>query len=292
MGIADTIREQYPAFSYLMNDPEVGRLLRQAVDPFQPFSPQRFQAKFYQTKYFRTRSANARNWEALNKMDPATAHERARQFHFELINVARQLGVKMTGPEIRYFTQVAMSGGMSASDPMMIWHLTNLRRKKPGAQGPGAIRTAVYDNIAIARDEYLYPLSLKSAQEWGYWIATGQKTQDDLRQVLAERAIQMYPQISEDIRRGQTPGQVFMGYRELIADEMELPSVNDVNLMAKDWNKIVQPITLKDGTKRMMNMNEAQNYVRQKPAWWSTAKGKQADTEMGASLLRIFGKKK
>lgn len=286
MGVREDIMETYPTLAWLLNDPEVGPLLTQAVDPGQGFSPQTFQAKLYQTQWWRSRSQSAREFDILKHTDPGTYRQNMQQYSNSLSAVANRLGVNLTGKELQWISASNLRQGLSPEDPMTLRALVRLRRSSGGHQGAGAIRTAAHGARNRARGAYYLSMGDASAQKWGEWIALGERTQEDLDDYLRSQAARMYPHLGGSLSAGMTMQDIFSEHQAAIAEELELDP-DRLNLMDGKWRKVLG-VSTKNGM-RPMSISEAQIYARQDDRFWLTRKGRQQEAEMTTYISNMFG---
>jgi hypothetical protein len=128
---SDTILRDYPSFAFLLNDPEIGPLLLQAIGPNQGFDFATFQAKIMQTNWWKTSSASQRQWETLLATDPATANQQADQWKQTLKAEAEQAGVSLTDPQVEYLTAFYLPKGVAANDQQILRNITSLYQDQP-----------------------------------------------------------------------------------------------------------------------------------------------------------------
>lgn len=276
--------------SFLLADPEVGKLLRDAVDPNKGFAPLTFQSKLFQTKWWKKRSQSQREWEILKNTDPGTFRQSRKQYTGALTREAGRLGVRMTNAQKKWLTAVGMSQGLDPNDPQQLYALSQLR--KPGKPQAGAIQTAQRRVQAISRGEYLHRLDSKTAGKWGDWIARGIKTEDDWRAHMRSVAVMKFPWLKDRWAAGETPGEVFSGHVQTIADELEI-APQSIDLTRGKWKRVTEPITSSvDKEPRMMNLQEVTTLARSENEWWRTSAGKQADATLATTLAQAFGRRR
>lgn len=291
MGVLDDIKEQYPTLAFLVNDPEVGKLLRDAVDPNKGFSPGRFQAKLYQTKWFKSRSTNQRQIDVLKNTDPG---EYARQRNENLAQVrllSSQLGLTLTPGQKLYMAEVNLRNGVSVGSEEFMYNLMNFARaQSPGKVGEGSVKGAAFDVNKMARQQFYVPMSQKDAYQWGVELALGTKDEKALRAYLSNRSASLYPHLREQLKNGASMEDLFSGHRALIAEELEI-SPESVDFTKGNFKKVLQQIDPKTKEPRMMTLHEAQTLARQDTRWWKTGNGREADSGMANFVLKAFGKR-
>lgn len=289
MAIADLIREQYPSLAFLINNPEIGPLLREAVDPNKGFSPQTFQAKLYQTKWWRSQSATGREWLIKAKTDPGTAKLERSEYSAALMQAASRYGIVLNKDQLVYLTELGLGRGTAPDSPWMLRQFSQLLASGAAKAGPGMRQTAAQTVKQMAKGDYFYRMSSKNAQIWGDRIAQGKATLDDVRAEIADRTLEMYPQFATGLRQGRTMAEMTDGHRQIIADELELdPDI--IDLSEGRWSAILGRRDSK-GNLRPMTAFETLQLARQDPRFWRTGKGKQMDSEWSKTILAMFGKR-
>ena len=288
MGVLENIREQYPTLSFLVNDPEIGPLLRDAVDPNKGFSPQTFQAKLYQTGWWKRQSSSEREWLIKSKTDPGTAKRERTAYRGALSTAANRYGAQLTNAQETWLTELGLARGLAPDDPSMLAQFRQIVAQKPSAGGPGARRTGARAVQQMARGDYGIRMSKGTAATWGDRLARGLTTMDDVRVTLADKATQMYPQFATGLRQGQTIRDMTDGYREIIASELELDPER-IDFTEGRWSKVLNW----RGSKglRAPTAQEVQKLARMDTRWWSTSHGRQTDAEMTSGVLQMFGKR-
>lgn len=293
MSVTQRVLEQYPSLSFLLKDPEVGALLRDAVDPNKGFSPQTFQAKLYETRWWRSRSETQRTFEILSKTDPGEAKRQVSGLRYSVRDYATQLGVNLTAAQTLYMaTAMAQQGITDPSDPRIrnaILASPQANKMSWGGPGIGAIHTAERDIGAMLQSEFLRAPSAKGARHWAKLVATGQKTIEDFKAAEMVQAVKRFPHMADLISQGLTPGQIVSSNREIIAAELELrPEQIDVMKNAK-WRQLTGIKDPKTGKMRLPTESDAINLARTEKSWWRTQKGRQMDSEAARSVLTLMG---
>jgi len=289
MGVLENIREKYPTLAFLVNDPEIGPLLRDAVDPNKGFSPQTFQAKLYQTGWWKNQSNAQREWLIKTKTDPRTAINERSQYNAALMQAASQYGVQLNGAQLKWLTEKGLSQGYAPDSPLMLREFSSLVASGGAKAGPGARSTGAQAVRQMARGDYFYHMSSKNAQIWGDRIAQGKATMDDVRAEVASRAQHMYPQFATGLAQGHTMAEMTDGHKQIIADELEIDP-DRIDLSQGRWSAVLSRRD-KNGKIRPMTAFETLQLARQDPRFWRTANGKQTDASMAKAVLGMFGKR-
>lgn len=291
MGVLDDIREQYPTLAFLINDPEVGPLLRDAVDPNKGFSPGRFQAKLYQTQWFKKRSTAQRQWDVMQHTDPGEYRRRVSEGAAQVRMTAAKLGISLSPSELSFITKANLRNGTAVGSEEFTLNLLHyLRAQGPKRMGEGSIKGASDQVNSMARRQFYVPLSKKEQYDWGLALALGTKDESALRSFLNTKAASMYPHLKELLANGASMEDIFSGHRAVIAQEMEI-SPEQVDFTKAKWKKALYQVDPQTGQPRPMTLHETQTMARQQPEWWKTSGGKEADAGMANFMLKMFGKR-
>jgi hypothetical protein len=291
MAVLDDIREQFPFLAWLVDDPEVGNLLNQAIDPNTTFSAQRFQAELMNTNWWRSQSEARRNWKILAHTDPAEAERQRAGFIGNLNYLSSQLGIQLSGPQQAWITELALQEGLEFSDPRIRTALANLVFSGEAGITGGAIDTLTKQIFHMGQSQYFLPITGNvqgDAYAWATHIAEGTKTMDDVEEEYRKRAISLYPHLAEELSGGATMQDLFSGHINVVADELEL-SPAEVNLTEGPWLKVIDMYDSNTNQHRPLSLSETRTLARQDQRFWSTAKGRQLDSQMTNNLLKTFG---
>lgn len=286
MGLVDTIRENYPQYAWALNDPELGPLLKKAVDPAQPFSPTRFNASLMATSYWRKRSASQRQWDITRNSDPGSANAARGEFRTELQRMAKRLGVHLSANEMIYMTESYVAQGIAPDDPRVIAALGGMYARKKGKGGEfGAAETTVRN---MANNDYMVAVTPHWVQTYGRRLITGHTTEDVVREELSRKAASQYQHLASELRSGITMKELFDGHVATLAEELELDP-ETINLRDAKWRKILDTVDPKSGSHRAATLSEVQQMARSRDEFWKTSKGKEMGSGLSTYLLEAFG---
>lgn len=288
MSVLDQVMEKYPSLAFLLNDPEIGPLLTEAVDPNKGFSPQTFQAKLYQTNWWRNTSATGREWLIKVNTDPASAKQDRDTYKAALSAKAIRLGTHLSGAQLAWLTEMGLGQGIGVDDPRMLGELRKLMR--PGG-GKGDIGVAAQQVRALAEKTWYVRPSANSIYNVAGRIATGLDTLESANARFAAEAARRFPHLGSRIQGGETLADITAGYRQTIAEELELGSPEAVDPMRGEWRDLLGVRDDKTGDMRMMTEAELIQRVRNRAEWWKTSHGRQTDAQATSSILRMFGKR-
>lgn len=288
MAVLDDIREQFPQLAWLINDPEVGNLLSQAVDPNTTFSAQRFQAELQNTNWWRSRSQPVREWEILSNIDPGTAQSQRTSFIQQLFFMAEQMGVGLTYDQARWITEEALQAGYDVNHPHVRQGLAKIVTHGMSPATFGVIPTYTQQIKALAKSDYFIPIRDADAQWYASRIASGAQTLEDVQAELQKKSISAFPHLQEELGTGKTMGEIFSGHINVISNELEL-SPTEIDLTNGQWFKVISTFDTTNGATRPLSLSETRTLARQDNRFWNTSNGRAMDSQMANNLLRQFG---
>lgn len=289
---AQQIAEQYPYFSFLLNDPEVGPLLTRAVDPSQPYSSNKFQAELMKTSYFRDRSAATRQWEILVNTDPAEAWRRRAEVYFQQADIASKLGYSLSEPELQFMAEWNLGRGIEVGSPEWNWGLRTILNT-PSATGErlvnGSIMGAMNKLHDTAKGDWMMSLSQEEYYKMGVDIAMGYLDDNAVRYALQERASSLYPHLRPQMDQGATMKDLFSGHMQTVADEWEI-SPGELTYDSPTMQSIIGRRDPETGAMRAASLYEAKVLARNDDRFWKTSRARQLESGAGSYLLKTFGK--
>lgn len=288
MALLDDIKEQFPYMAWLINDPQIGKILREAVDLNKGFSSQRFEAKIRTTKWWKTHSESQRQWAIKVHTDPASATNARKAFMSQLNLQAARLGVKLNGNELRFMTEIGLQEGRSANDPDTLYQLAKLRSSNARYQTTGAIKTSTVRARAMSLSDYFLPMSNSEAHSLGSKVARGVLTDQDVQARLQERAASRFPHLAKRLMAGETMKDMFSGHISTIANELEI-APETIDLANSRWSQVIDVLDPKTNDHRPMSLYETRILARQDPRFWRTMHGQAEDAQMASMMAKTFG---
>ena len=288
MGVREDVMESYPTLAFLLGDPEIGPLLTAAVDPNQGYSPQTFQAKLYQTNWWKNQSDTQREWLIKSQTDKGTANQQRSSYWAELDALAKRMGVSLTNAEIRWISEIALAQGWSLDSAQLRQAI--VKQWRGTDYGAGQIGADSQTIRALATGQFFRPMSTNEAHELARRVAAGTDTLESIQTRLRTEAAERFPHLRDRLGEGMTVAQIVEPYRQIVAEELEMGDVSEVNMSNPTWRKLLG-VNQGDGKMRMMTESEVISMARSQDRWWKTSRGRQADASMTTSLMGIFGKR-
>lgn len=290
-SVRDIVRREFNQWSWLFNHPEIGPLLRQAVDPNTAFSPNTFKAKVMATRWWKGQSAAQRDWQMKVHNDPASA-KAARNLGIRAVSeMGVKLGVRLSNKQKAFISEVMNQKGLSPDDPAITSAIYHIYQNSGRQRAPGAITSARKQLRSVATREYFVPLSRREEVNWGINVATGRMTEDDFRQQMSARAQSRYKHVaglSEQLSKGASMRDLFDGHIQTIADTLEIDP-DMIDLSKGRWSKIIDSVDPETGKHKSLSLGETETLARRDERYWNTKAGKQAGASMAQLLYKNFG---
>lgn len=293
--VEERVAERYPDLLPLLRHPEVGRLLRQAVDPNKPLSQGSFMSKLRTTRWFRTQSESQRRWWVTSRMDPGEAAQQRALTQQNIAALARQMGIQPTRRELELIREGALARGVGADD---FWVRNSLMQltNKGGRTDVGAWTTIAREITELGNGQYLKNYPPHVLKKWTQWIVTGQRTMEDFQAAAQKESVKRFPHMAEQLNAGLTVRDVVQPWVDIYAQEMDTTADVIFASMAKHaGTPSRQLLGIRDpktGQTRMPTEQEAVKIARSQPTWWQTSGGREADHRMTRTLLNAFGERK
>lgn len=287
-ALMDRIRQDYPMFWYLLSNPEIGPLLRDAVDPNKGFSQNTFFAKVQNTKWWKSQSEAQRTWQAQVHTDPGEARDRRLAMRAAVQQRAAEFGTSLSSKEINFLAENLLQHGQDPNGPELTAALGQLWSGKDSGKGMvAAARTQINQ---LERD-YMTPIRQKGrADILSIRVAQGRDSVEAIQQRMIRQAMALYPHLAGRIKGGETVRQIAAPLQSIVAEELELAGPDAVSLNNPRWKRLLGITDPKSKTTRLPTATEAMRMARAEPQWWKTSHGRESDARMARTLLESFGK--
>lgn len=280
-----SINERYPYLSFLLDDPQVGPLLREADST--NMDPALFQSRLMQTDWWKRTSDQQRNYFSLKSGDPATFQRRINELKGKVAEIGGSLGYDQSVLDegyLDYFANQALQFGLSDRQiqVMLAEEITPLI----GATE----KSNVLRDIRRVQSEYSYAIDGPTQQYWLREIGTGRLTIEQFENTVKAQMKAMFPNLANQFDSGMTFKQIIEPYRQVLSKEFDGANVEDFDFMGDPkWRHVVDYVDEKTGVHRTMSMQELTKYARSQAEWRNTKNAKDQVAEIGEQLLRSFG---
>jgi hypothetical protein len=288
----DRINENFPSFAWLMDVPEIGALMEQAIN--EGWGPGRFQSALYATTWYRTRTESGRQMETLQQLDPAQFSKLMIDTYTSIEEWATKMGVNMTYGEMQWFTGAFRSQGVSVNDPAAQQQLINwIKSDLSRVNSRGAIYANANRGMEIARREYFHVPTEDFIMRYGIEAALGHQNEDTLRAGYQWMFGQQHPHLAARLEAGETLADIVNPWREMVAKELEFGGVDQVDMVqGSEWSWLLGvPDPGKPEVMRLPTAQEVTERVRRDTRWAYTMGGKNLATQATEAILKGFGVK-
>lgn len=284
------IEQQYPAFAYLLDIPEIGNLLGRAAT--EGWDAARLQGQLYATNWWKSHSQTARQWDTLVQTDPAEVARQRTQRRQEVYNEARRLGINHSAWDIAIIAENSLRQGWTPTQiTQQIMRLTK-GQKGGGLSAAGEIRGTM-DQLRALTKQYAHNVSTSTLQNWAQMIAMGQMTEDGVRAFLVTTVKhRLDPQgdnvtLQRGLDMGLTVRDIYANVIETVANELEIDS-SQIDLASGHWGKILDFEDDK-GKQRPMTQTEATKWARTQGDWQKTNTAREAYTGLANAMTKTWG---
>lgn len=275
------IAENFGAFQFFLNDPEIGPLLMNAG--YNRWSSDRLTYSLMSTNWWKQHSDAERSYITLEQTDPAQLGRLRDDKRANINNMARTLGLNQ---DISGVADMALRYGWSDAQvqDMLAQSVTMSTVHQAGA-------ASTWWNAAKQMgSEYFTPVSDEQALHFAQRIARGELNPEDMEGYYRDQAKQRFGYLSGAIDAGISVRQYFQPHQQAIAQLLEV-SPESVDLMNDEtFRKVTRTIDPTDGKERAMTITETQKLARQQDQWKLTENARSQAAEAVTSLGEMFGR--
>jgi hypothetical protein len=283
----ERIRNEFPAFAYLMNHPDIANTLGRAIE--EGWDPGKLQANLMATGWWKRHGESARAWDTIVGTDPATAARQRKGKWYEVELEAGRLGVTLTAAQRIQIGEGALRNQWSEAE----MRRAILQYGKPGKYAAGQVRVSQQEIIAMAK-EFATPLAHSVAWNWSRRIAEGSMTMDAVRSELVNQAgwrFASHTGITRALQQGQSVRDFMAPVIGRVAEELGInPDSFD---LTTGWGKeLVNHKDSETGDFRVMNDTEAIQWARGQRQWRDTGNARQLSTQLSQAITEKMGVRK
>jgi hypothetical protein len=237
----------YGYLSAFLNDPEIGPILLKAAKA--GWDKYRLEGALTATAWWKRTTQTAREWDALSRLDPATAAAKMAATARSIGTQAQQLGLSIDAKTLN---------GIALNVNRLGWTDQQVRESlaahiQLGTKPGGA--SATMDSLRALASDYAVNLAPGTMLDWTRQIVAGTKTTDGFRSYLVAQAKSLFPSIAAAIDAGDTVKQYFDPY---VQEAVQTLGINpdDVNLADPKWRRaLVQNDPAKPGLRVPMSLD-------------------------------------
>lgn len=283
------IKKRYPQFAYLIDDPEMGAILREDARRAlagDPMPPNEFEAAVMATNWWRTTSASAREYYNLQFADPASFNDKIRDYSDTVRTIGGQLGYDETVLTPQYVSHFANRAYREGLTPAQIKAI--IADEITPLIGPSE-KGVVLSELRGVMQAYHYKIDDSSLHYWAREIGSGRQSIDNFRNTVKLQMRGMFPHLANFYDQGMTQREILAPYKEILSKEFDGKNPEDFDFGDAKWRHVIDYVDEKTGVHRTMSMQELQKYARSQPEWRNTNNAKKQVAEIGEQLLQSFG---
>lgn len=282
--VRQRIIEAFPSYAWLMDIPEVGNLMGQAVE--KGWGAGEFQSKLQTTKWWRTHSESQRQFDTALHLDKATVKGQITTKTDEIRALSRRIGAQLTQNEIRWLATWAIRDGADEAAITRRIITTNSGR---GFQ-TGVIH-ATQGQLKTMAENYGVAVRAQTRQRWATEILTGSKTLEALEQHHREQALRRYQGhagITSALNQGLTVRDYMQPIFALAEREMGVTNAGwsltrGRGAVLTNWK---DPET---GAMGPASDQDVISWARRQPEWRSSINGSALATEVSTGIAEFMG---
>lgn len=139
--------------------------------------------------------------------------------------------------------------------------------------------------MALARSEYMLPITQREADRWAVDILNGNQTEESIRATLNQRAQERYDWL--DLSNGRTVQSATDGIIATIAQTLELDP-DTIDLLDPKWNQFLEAVDPQTGRRRGRTLGEAVQMARDMDEFEGTAAYRQQGASFQRGLVDFF----
>lgn len=283
------LRQDYPTLAHLLDEPEIGDLLRQAVEEGWPLA--QLVARMEGTTWWQTTTASQRTFDSSISRDPASIEQQIQDQMLTLANTFQSFGMDVHHSELRDMAYNILRNGTSESAVLRMVGDQARATMRAGSDGPGGdaqgqLASLVQDLQAQARAYHL-AFHTDQLEEWAVQITEGRWTMDAAEATMRRQASQAYPQLADSIAQGSTVEQYFAPMKNHLARTLDM-NPDAIDLTEDRWADITNFVD-DNGNVRPMSFSEIGRYARKQDEWWETDAAHQKGYGVLNGLLKTFG---
>lgn len=270
------------SFAFLNSIPEVKKLFKEAIDG--TWTAQKFQAELRDTSWWKKTSDSARQAQVMQKTDPATWQAQVSATTIQIQQLAAQVGAAVPQSKLKDIVNTVLKTGIDEDGIRNILGKYVEFTKDGTLKGEAGMHEFTMKQYADQMGVKLDDQAIKNqAQLVVRKLATTQDFEDQIR----TQAKSAFPGYEQQIDAGITVKDLASPYEQMMAKELELPSVQD-GLDDPVIRKAMNGLN-KDGKPAGMSLTDFQSSLRNDPRWRSTSAARDATMDIGSSVLRDFG---
>lgn len=270
------------AASFFYQNSELKALLKQAVE--EGWSTDRFKGKFMATTWYRTHQQNERQFNELEKRDPATVAAEIAAQKAKLRDQFSQAGVQVDDNRLNQIARLSLMYGSTAEQIQDM--IAAEFKYKPG-ETAGAVADTETQVRSLARD---YGVNVNDQQmaDWIGGVISGEFTLDSLTDFVRDQARSKYLGYQKQIDAGMTVRDIASPYLASYSKILETDPQN-VDLDDPLIQQALQGGMTKQGDVVPQTVYQFEKTLRRDPRWLKTQNAHDSMTNLALRIGQDFG---
>lgn len=270
------------SYAFLHSNPELKKLFDEAVGA--TWSASKFQAELRDTKWWKKTSDTARQAQLQKTTDPATWQASLSATTIQVQQLAAEIGAAIPQSKLKGIAENILKTGMDEGGIRNVLGKYVQFTKDGTLKGEAGMHEFTMKQYAASMGVKLDDQAIKNqAQLVVRKLATTQDFEDQIR----TQAKSAFPGYEQQIDAGVTVKDMASPYEQMMAKELELPSV--ANGLDDPVIRSAMNGLNKDGKPAGMSLTDFQSSLRNDPRWRSTSNARDSAMDVGAGVLRDMG---
>lgn len=278
------IQNQYGYLAAFLHNKEVGPILARAAR--NGWGANRLLGALEKTEWWQKTSASARQWQAQQEMDPASARQRLVSMRHQVQSLAQAtLGYRLDPQRAQHLANTAIAADWSQQD---LQHAVGAEFHYQQKTTYGGAAGQTIDKFKQMASEYLVPLSDHALNRWTKGVLEGVYQPEDFKSYVEQHARNLYPTLADAFDRNLTTRQYLEPYSQLAAQTLEI-NPEQIDWMHPKWSKALNTTT-PTGERAPMSLSDWGSYLRGLPDYKKTSQAAEQGATLARALLTTFGK--
>lgn len=276
------IEDRYGAYMWLLDDKEVGSLVREAIAGGISFAE--FQSRLQQTNWWRTRSESQRKWDATYATDPAEAARLLNQRRSDIQRAASTYGVNLSLERASAIAFTSLRLGWRDDE----WQRSILGEARYQRRQGGQLGSTQMDVEQIAAS---YGVNAPDQRTFNFArdVLSGKQTMDGVKADYANQAKILFPGYREQLEAGATVRDIARPYLDQASRLLEIDPDN-IDLTDPRFQRPLQGSGDKGKSQAMSMADWTDLLINDKRyGWESTKNARDLATQFADRIGSMFG---
>ena len=275
------------------SDPEVKKVLDDAVKGGYYNDETKMEAKLKNTSWFRTTQQSVRQFLIQQSTDPATTESRIVAAIEDIrVNAGKQ-GFTLSAAALRKLASDSVKYGWTPQQKLnALGSEAVAEAQLGGAQGMADLRqSSVGRSLRSIAATFFQKPSEEMISSWTQQILLGQKDEKQFEETMRGSARTQFRSLQPALDRGEDVDTAMYAYKQQAVSILGSSiDPTQIDWTQDKWNKALNFQDPKTGEYRQMDLWEWNKYLRTLPEWQNTNEAKSAYGDLSMTLARGFGK--